>query len=199
MAFSFEKFMRRGEAATANLIHHPDELDGVFACISRGFSSSPSRSPSARGGWGRSRGQRQKQFHHRTRALPFSAILCHSLPFSAIVCHCLPFPAILCHPLPSYPFALRRSVPLRLGVPFAFWPAWSPPCKRSLPRHRRRRKAVLPGRHTTGPGIDPLGHEPHFRSLIARHDRRTRPRDSQAAAGESTSCTQSRMKNPTTC
>jgi hypothetical protein len=42
----------RGRQGRRLLIHHPDELDGVLAFVVAGFSSSPSRSPSARGGRG---------------------------------------------------------------------------------------------------------------------------------------------------
>ncbi len=91
-----------------HLVHQPHEADAVKRCGAQRYFLAALVS-------GESKQQRQNQFILARG----SAKVCQSLPFSAKVCQSLPFSAKVCH-LPSYPVALRRSVPLRLGK--SDWP-----------------------------------------------------------------------------
>jgi hypothetical protein len=134
----------------------------MLAFIFAGLSSPPSRSPSARGGWGSkcatslpwvppNRGSNGKRGSSPThlpmsanvcQCLPMSANLCQSLPVSASVCQCVPVSAILCHRLPISAILCRpvasscvdRPVTARRALCFLAWfPALQPSPSQARP------------------------------------------------------------------
>jgi hypothetical protein len=108
----------------------------MLAFIFAGLSSPPSRSPSARGGWGSkcatslpwvppNRGSNGKRGSSPTH-LPMSANVCQCLPMSANVCQCLPISANLCQCLPvsaSVCQCLPFSATVCQSLPFSAVPS----------------------------------------------------------------------------